>query len=130
MKTILLAAALALTATTASASAVKLPKEYLGSWCITNVAKDGLGQDTITHERCDMGPERTFISPNSLDSFASPVGECFQLLNGKRSPQHETFRGKRYHTFFMTYQCRGGKLTAELSVEGDALFIWIIRSGQ
>jgi hypothetical protein len=124
-KLLMTAAALLAFTATASAGTVKLPKEYLGSWCITNVAKDGLGQDTITHERCDMGPERTFINPNSLDSFASPVGECMQLLKGERSPQRETFRGKRYHTFFMTYRCRGGKLTAELSVEGGSLIIWI-----
>jgi hypothetical protein len=121
MKKLLMTAAalLALTAT-ASASTVKLPEEYLGSWCITQRAENNV----IVHERCDTDSERTFVGPNSLFNYT--VGECFRLVKSERSPPY----GNGVRTFIMTYQCKGGKLTAELYAKNDNLFVTIKRSGK
>ena len=118
-KSILLAAVLALSATAASAGTVKLPEEYQGSWCITDVTSYK-GGTHIRHESCNTPDtsERTFVGPTSLFSYT--LGECNHLLKkSKLAPPNDV--GNRVLT--LTYQCKGGKLTAEMWIDRAALFI-------
>jgi hypothetical protein len=123
MKRLLLATVIAFAATTASAGTIKLPEEYLGSWCITQRAENN-GRNVIIHERCDTDSERTFVGPDSLFNYT--VGDCHRLVKSELSPPY----GNGVRTFIMTYQCRGGKLTAELYAKNDNLFVTIKGSGK
>jgi hypothetical protein len=87
MKTLLLAAALALTATTASAGTVKLPDEYLGTWCVDY--KDA--EVTVLTRVCTSDANTTTIGQNNIDG-------C-NLVRGRRE---ETGNAE---TYVMLYRC-------------------------
>jgi hypothetical protein len=121
-KLLMTAAALLALVTTASAGTVKLPTEYLGIWCVANVNANADGGPYLTHQRsgCDNGDkEDTAVRPDSLDYYG---GKC-RLAKSERSRPY----GNGATTFIMSYNCNTGKLTAELYVKNDFLFVQIKR---
>jgi hypothetical protein len=119
-KSILLAAAVALSATTASAGTVKLPEDFLGTWCV-EYRDDEL--TSLQRTGCDATADKAVIRQNSID-----FGSRCKLVRSHRS---ET--GNAY-TFVMFYRCGTGKLQNDWHVNivmkhGD-LFLNTQRGGK
>jgi hypothetical protein len=127
MKTLLIAAALAFSATAASAGTVKLPEEFLGTWCVAD-RNDELA--SLKRAGCDTRPpgarpDEVVIRQDSLD-----YGDRCKLVTSRRSPPY----GNGVSTFVMFYRCGIGKLRNEWNVEmfmkHDVLFLVTKRGGR
>jgi hypothetical protein len=102
LKTILLAAALVLTATAASAGTVKLPEEFLGTWCTTY--RDA---ELISLSRTDCTTDEDIIISQNILDYDS---KC------KLVSSHRSERGNA-ETFVMFYRCGTGKLQHDWHVD-------------
>jgi hypothetical protein len=91
-KNILLAAVLAFSATAASAGTVKLPEDYVGTWCVEYKDDELI---SLQRDNCSPLAEKTIIGRDTIDGYG---GHC-KLVKGRRS---ET--GNAY-TFVMFYRC-------------------------
>jgi hypothetical protein len=101
IKSILLATGLAFSATAASASTVKLPKEFLGPWCFSESYPDPQPYAMIYKRgRCDdpAGDGNHIVRMNGYDYHE---GGCKTIKSVKRS----SARGSS--AYVMTYRCNG-----------------------
>jgi hypothetical protein len=128
MKTILLATALALTTTTALAGTVKVPKEYLGTWCVDQIADTDDGSNMLFHYQRGNCPTKgegehtiTVVRPDAITYYA---GKGCKLVSSKWSPPY----GNGVVNFVGSYRCNSGMLTAEMGMKNDLLYVRVKRS--
>jgi hypothetical protein len=119
-KLMLMVAVLSALAAPANAKAVKLPKEFLGTWCLNMSITNGPEPRTNQYGRCVYATRETYdetfditLRPNG---FTSDGAFCKTVkIVGQRDPDGETYT--------VTYRCISGKkFTATMWVgDGDTL---------
>jgi hypothetical protein len=116
MNRLLLTAALFALAAPAHADNVKLPKEYLGTWCVDQITDT----DTFHNRRGNCptaGEGEHAVTIVRSDAITFYDGKTCKLVSSKLSPPYGSDR-----TYFVTYQCKGEKLTRELYRMKDGTF--------